>query len=179
MKLLHLLLALSLALFSAVTFAQPIDINTATAKELADGVHGLGKKRAEAIVKYREANGVFKSINDLTKVKGIKEKTLEGILADKRNQLTVGEVTPTAAADEKSPADAAVAAEENETPADAAAPAKDATSAAPAAAHDTAHSPAVDAAKKAVTGAAPAAQDAAAAAKEAAEAAQKTAPATK
>ena len=114
MKLLHLLLALSLGLFSAVTFAQPIDINTATVKELADGVHGLGMKKAEAIVKYREANGPFKSINDLTKVKGVKEKGLEKLLADKRNQLTVGEVAATGA--EKSPADAAAAAEENETP---------------------------------------------------------------
>lgn len=172
MKLLHLLLAMTLAMFSAVTFAEPVDINTATAKELAAGVHGLGMKKAEAIVKYREANGSFKSINDLSKVKGIKEKALEGLLADKRNQLTVGEVAATDA--EKSPADAAAAAEENATPA----------AAIPAAAQDAA----VDAAKKAAADAVPAAavpaaaQDAAAAAaaaKEAAEAAQKVIPATK
>lgn len=174
MKLLHLLLALSLALFSAVTFAQPIDINTATAKELADGVHGLGMNKAVAIVKYREANGPFKSINDLTKVKGVKEKALNSILADKRNQLTVGEVAPTTDAAAPSPADAAAAAEENETPAaaqDAAAPIT-----APAAA-------AADAVKKAATDAVPAAVPAAAqdaaAVKEAAEAVQKAVPAAK
>lgn len=161
MKLLHLLLAMTLAMFSAVTFAEPVDINTATAKELADGVHGLGMKKAEAIVKYREANGSFKSINDLAKVKGIKEKYLESLLADKRNQLTVGEVTSTPAATEAAPTDAAAAAEaEEEAPAAQPTPAAEA---AVGAAKDAAALPA-------------AAQDAAAAAKEAVDAAQKAVP---
>ena len=98
MKLLHLTLALTLALFSAVTLAQAIDINTATAEELAKGVKGLGPTKAAAIVKYREAHGPFQSVNDLTKVKGIKQKALDGLLADKRNQLTVGEVAAAPAA---------------------------------------------------------------------------------
>ena len=92
MRLLNLMLALALALFSAVTFAQAININTASVEELDKGVQGLGPTKAAAIVKYREAHGPFQSVNDLTKVTGIKEKALQGLLADKRNQLTVGEV---------------------------------------------------------------------------------------
>ena len=90
MRFSSLMLMLVLALFSTVTFSQAIDINTASAEELAKGVQGLGPTKAAAIVKYREANGPFQSVNDLTKVTGIKEKALESLLADKRNQLTVG-----------------------------------------------------------------------------------------
>ena len=106
MKCLHVLLGLVLALFSAVTFAQAININTASVEELDKGVQGLGPTKAAAIVKYREAHGPFTSVNDLTKVTGIKEKALEGLLADKRNQLTVGEVAaPTTPAMPATPAE--------------------------------------------------------------------------
>ena len=92
MKFVNLMLALVLTLFSAVTFAQAIDINTASVEELDKSVQGLGPTKAAAIVKYREAHGPFKSNNDLTKVPGIKDKALESLLADKRNQLIVGTV---------------------------------------------------------------------------------------
>ncbi len=120
MRLLNLMLALTLALFSAVTFAQAININTASVEELDKGVQGLGPTKAAAIVKYREAHGPFQSVNDLTKVTGIKEKALQSLLADKRNQLTVGEVA--------APATPAVPA----TPAMPAVPAKPAMPAVPA-----------------------------------------------
>ena len=120
MRLLNLMLALALALFSAVTFAQAININTASVEELDKGVQGLGPTKAAAIVKYREAHGPFQSVNDLTKVTGIKEKALQSLLADKRNQLTVGEVA--------APATPAVPA----TPAMPAVPAKPAMPAVPA-----------------------------------------------
>jgi competence protein ComEA len=90
MKLLNLILALILALFSAVTLAQAIDLNTASAMELEKGLKGIGPSKAGAIVEYREAHGPFTSVNDLTKVPGIKEKTLEKLLADNQNKLTVG-----------------------------------------------------------------------------------------
>jgi competence ComEA-like helix-hairpin-helix protein len=44
---------------------QKVNINTATAKELADEVPGIGKKLAEKIVAERTARGGFKSVDDL------------------------------------------------------------------------------------------------------------------
>jgi competence protein ComEA len=87
MKLLRVLCVVALALFSAVTFAQMIDINTATAEQLDKGLKGIGPKKGADIVKYREANGAFKSVDDLANVPGIKEKTLEKI----RPMVSVGE----------------------------------------------------------------------------------------
>ena len=56
-----------------VTF--PVNINTASKKERA-ALPGLGEVLAQRIIDYRSANGPFKSVNDLVKVKGIGEKTL-------------------------------------------------------------------------------------------------------
>ncbi|MCL1073308.1 ComEA family DNA-binding protein [Shewanella dokdonensis] len=63
--------------------AQKININTATAAEL-QLLNGIGAAKAQAIVEYREANGKFTSLEDLTKVKGIGPKLIEknaGMLA--------------------------------------------------------------------------------------------------
>ncbi|MGY0216945.1 ComEA family DNA-binding protein [Endozoicomonadaceae bacterium StTr2] len=54
-----------------------ININTATAEEMDKGLKGVSMKKAEAIVKYREENGNFDSAEDLQKVKGIGERTVE------------------------------------------------------------------------------------------------------
>lgn len=54
-----------------------ININTATAEQLSDTLNGVGLKRAENIVKYRDTNGDFSSIDQLLAVKGIGEKVLE------------------------------------------------------------------------------------------------------
>lgn len=56
-----------------------IDINTATAAEL-ETLPGIGEKRAADIVADREANGPFRHPEDLTRVKGIGEGTLAGLL---------------------------------------------------------------------------------------------------
>lgn len=56
-----------------------VDINHATQAEL-ETLPGIGPAMAQRIIDYREQNGVFLSPEDLTKVKGIGEKTLEKLL---------------------------------------------------------------------------------------------------
>jgi len=53
-----------------------ININTATAKELAL-IPGIGPVTAKSIIAYRKKNGKFKSTKDLLNVKGIGEKTMK------------------------------------------------------------------------------------------------------
>jgi len=55
-----------------------ININTATIDEL-DTLPGIGKATARDIVDYREKNGNFKNIRDITKVPGIKEGRFNSI----------------------------------------------------------------------------------------------------
>jgi competence protein ComEA len=98
MKFLNMALALVLMLFSAVTFAQAINLNTATAAEL-ESLKGIGPARASAIIKYREEQGPFESVNDLTKVTGIKDKALQKLLNDNKGMLTVEEAEETGAAE--------------------------------------------------------------------------------
>lgn len=58
----------------------PKDLNINTAdKEQLVALPGIGPKAAEAILAYRKDNGNFKSVEELTKVKGIGDKTLEKI----------------------------------------------------------------------------------------------------
>ncbi len=65
-------------LVSSQTVSAKVNINTSDASAL-EAVNGIGPKKAEAIVAYRQENGKFASIEDLTKVKGIGEKRLEKI----------------------------------------------------------------------------------------------------
>ena len=66
------LLALSLCVLPLAAFAaEPLDLNTATSDQLALALNGVGQSKAEAIVSYRDQNGPFVSVDDLTKVKGI------------------------------------------------------------------------------------------------------------
>ena len=64
--------------FSVGSYADStmIDINTADAQQLSE-LTRIGLKKAEEIVAYRKANGLFISIDDLVKVKGIGKSTLE------------------------------------------------------------------------------------------------------
>jgi len=53
-----------------------VNLNTATEAELQT-ISGIGQKRASDIIAYRESTGRFKSVDDLKKVSGIGDKTLE------------------------------------------------------------------------------------------------------
>jgi competence protein ComEA len=64
-------------LFSSLSMAEVVDINTADAVALDENITGVGPKLAEAIVAFREENGPFTSVDDLTRVKGIGPKMVE------------------------------------------------------------------------------------------------------
>ena len=66
---------------AAQTLNAKIDLNKADAKALANSIKGIGQKRAEMIVKYREAHGRFQSLEDLAKVPGFGEKFVKNHLA--------------------------------------------------------------------------------------------------
>lgn len=74
----HFCVALCLAftLFVQATEPSKININTASADELAN-LNGIGKVKAEAIIEHRKQIGEFKSLEELTLVKGIGHATLE------------------------------------------------------------------------------------------------------
>jgi competence protein ComEA len=67
----------ALLLAGAAWAAGPVNVNTASAEELADGLKGVGLSKAEAIVEYREANGSFLHIDELVNVKGIGIRTVD------------------------------------------------------------------------------------------------------
>lgn len=66
------------------TGQDPIDINQATAKDFQK-LPGIGPALAQRIIDHRTANGNFQTLEELTKVSGIGEKTLARIHA----QLTI------------------------------------------------------------------------------------------
>jgi len=55
---------------------QQVNINNASAVEIAATLKGVGLKTANAIVAYRKANGAFKSVESIAMVKGVGSKTL-------------------------------------------------------------------------------------------------------
>ena len=76
----HLVSAFVLGVSSVVFAADPagtVDINTASAEALAEAIHGVGLKRARAIVLHREEHGAFESVDQLAQVQGIGTKTIE------------------------------------------------------------------------------------------------------
>ncbi len=65
---------LGVLLCNVVLFAM-VDVNHASVSELVS-LHGIGKTKAKRIVDYRDQNGCFKNISQLSSVKGISQKTI-------------------------------------------------------------------------------------------------------
>lgn len=55
-----------------------VNLNQATKEELMT-LSGVGEKKAEKIIEYREENGYFKTIEDLKNVNGFGEKSFESL----------------------------------------------------------------------------------------------------
>ncbi|MDR2263824.1 MAG: helix-hairpin-helix domain-containing protein [Enterobacter asburiae] len=54
-----------------------VSINSASAEDLARAMNGVGLKKAQAIVSYREEYGPFKTIDDLKQVPGMGSSLVE------------------------------------------------------------------------------------------------------
>ena len=59
------------------TVSDKLNINTASASEIQKALIGIGAKKAEAIVQYREKHGNFTAAEQLLEVQGIGKATLE------------------------------------------------------------------------------------------------------
>ncbi|HEZ5198290.1 TPA: ComEA family DNA-binding protein [Neisseria meningitidis] len=76
-------------LFSCAFSLAAVNINAASQQEL-EALPGIGPAKAKAIAEYRAQNGAFKSVDDLTKVKGIGP----AVLAKLKDQASVGAPAP-------------------------------------------------------------------------------------
>ncbi len=56
-----------------------VNVNTASASDLAASLPGIGETKAKAIVDYRKKHGKFKSAKDLEKVTGLGEKSVRSM----------------------------------------------------------------------------------------------------
>ena len=69
---------LATGLFSIWAWAaQPVNVNSASAEEIAEALKGVGLSKAEAIVSYRDQHGLFKHVDELVNVKGIGIRTVD------------------------------------------------------------------------------------------------------
>lgn len=97
----RLVFALALVLPAFSFAATPVNINQADAATIAKSLDGIGAAKARAIVTWRDANGPFKTVDDLAHVKGIGKSTLARnkdaiLLADAAPAPTASPVTAAA-----------------------------------------------------------------------------------
>ena len=77
MRILTTTAAIALLSLPMLTFAGEVNINTADAETIAAELNGVGLSKAKAIVEYRTKHGPFRSVDDLSLVKGIGERTVD------------------------------------------------------------------------------------------------------
>ena len=87
MKIIKTLFLIVTLLSAGMAWAGTVNINTADAATLAEGLNGVGIKKAQAIVDYRQKHGAFKSVNELANVKGINEK----LIAKNKDKISLGQ----------------------------------------------------------------------------------------
>ncbi|MBW3550481.1 MAG: ComEA family DNA-binding protein [Proteobacteria bacterium] len=80
------LLLVGSALSSSAFATEKVNINTADAATLDRVLVNIGPAKAEAIVAHRQANGAFRSAEQLVLVKGIGLKTVE----KNRDRIVIG-----------------------------------------------------------------------------------------
>ncbi|MFT6373300.1 MAG: competence protein ComEA [Gammaproteobacteria bacterium] len=77
MEITKTLIALVVIFFSTITFASSVNINVASANEIAAALNGVGSAKAQAIIEYRTANGNFTNASQIVNVSGIGPATYE------------------------------------------------------------------------------------------------------
>lgn len=69
-------------------YTQSVDVNHADASQLMT-LKGVGAKRAAQIVAYRQAHGAFKTVNELSHVRGIGVKGLARLQMNNPSRITI------------------------------------------------------------------------------------------
>lgn len=77
MKTITSIAALAALVVSSISMAAPVNINTASAQEIAQALNGIGLSKAQAIVDYREAYGLFNEADEIVYVRGIGDSTYQ------------------------------------------------------------------------------------------------------
>ena len=77
MKFLTTATAIALLSLPMLALAGQVNINTADAETIAAELNGIGLSKAKAIVAYRTKHGPFQSVDDLSLVKGVGERTVD------------------------------------------------------------------------------------------------------
>jgi len=82
MRFLTIAAAVALLSLPVLAIAGQVNINTADAETISTELKGIGLSKAKAIVAYRTKHGPFRSVDDLSLVKGIGEKTVDKLRSD-------------------------------------------------------------------------------------------------
>ena len=70
------------SIVSSIAMAAPVNINTASAAQIAEALNGIGLSKAQAIVDYRESYGLFTAADEIAFVRGIGDSTFENNKGD-------------------------------------------------------------------------------------------------
>jgi competence protein ComEA len=70
------------SIVSSIAMAAPVNINTASAAQIAEALNGIGLSKAQAIVDYRESYGLFTAADEIVFVRGIGDSTFENNKGD-------------------------------------------------------------------------------------------------